>query len=76
MMLTEIFVVICTTTGTPCINYVDVAPGVLSASACEHAMQEIVRDHVAAGAVIYREGSFCTLMPVNTQNDRESEGRL
>jgi hypothetical protein len=35
-------------------------------------MQEIVRDHVAAGAVIYREGSFCTLMPVNTQNDRES----
>jgi hypothetical protein len=72
MILTEIFVVICTTTGTPCINYVDVTQGVLSGSACEHAIQEIMRGHAAANAVLHRERSSCTLMPVNTQNDLAS----
>jgi hypothetical protein len=72
MILTEIFVVICTTTGAPCINYVDVMPRILSVSACEHAIQEIVRDHSTAGTVLHRERSSCTLMPVNTQNDLAS----
>ena len=69
MILTEVFVVICTTAGTPCINYIDVAQGVLSVTACEHVMQKIARDHVANGAVLHRERSSCTVMPVNTQND-------
>jgi hypothetical protein len=69
MILTEIVVVICTTTGTSCINYVDVKQGVLSVSACEQAIKEIVRGHAAAGAVLHPERSSCTLMPVNTQND-------
>jgi hypothetical protein len=72
MILTEIFVVICTTTGGPCINYVDVMPHVLSVRACEHAIQEIVRDHPIAGAVLQRERSSCTLIPVDTQNDLAS----
>jgi hypothetical protein len=44
MSLTEIFVVVCMTTGTPCVNYVDVAQGVLSMSACENAIERIARD--------------------------------
>jgi hypothetical protein len=72
MILTEIVVVICTTTGSPCINYVDVMPGFLSVSACEHAIQEIVRNHAANGTVLRRDHSSCTLMPVNTQNDLAS----
>ena len=72
MILMEIFVVMCTTTDAPCLNYIDVMPGVLSGSACEHAIQEIARDHATAGAVLHRERSSCTLMPVNTQNDLTS----
>jgi hypothetical protein len=72
MILTEIFVVMCTTAAVPCINYVDVTPRILSASACEHAIQEIARDHPIAGAWLHRERSSCKLMPVNTQNDLAS----
>ena len=72
MILTEIFVVICTTTGGLCINYVDVVPRVLSVGTCEHAIQAIARDHPTAGAVLRRERSSCTLLPVNTQNDLAS----
>jgi hypothetical protein len=72
MILTEIFVVICATTGASCIDFVDVTPGVLSVSACEHAIQEIARKHGTAGAELHLERSSCTLMPVNTQNDLAS----
>jgi hypothetical protein len=72
MILTEIFVVICPTIGASCINYVDVTPGVLSVSACEHAIQKIVREHGAAGAVLHLERSSCTVMPINSQNDLAS----
>ena len=72
MILTEILVVICTTTGATCINYIDVMPRILSVGACEHAIQEIARDHPNAGAVLHRERSSCTLMPVGTQNDLAS----
>jgi hypothetical protein len=72
MILTEIVVVMCTTIGAACVNYVDVTPGVLSISACEHAIQEIVRDHGAVGGTVYREHSFCVLLPIGTQNDRTS----
>jgi hypothetical protein len=54
MILTEIFVVICTLSGTHCTNYVDVAAGKLSVIACDHAIQEIVRDHMAADMVLRR----------------------
>jgi hypothetical protein len=72
MILTEVFVVICTLSGTHCTNYVDVAAGKLSVIACDHAIQEIVRDHMAADMVLRREHSTCTLMPVNTQDDLAS----
>jgi hypothetical protein len=72
MILTEIFVVMCTTSGTPCINYVDVTRGVLSVIDCEHAIQEVVRDHGAAALVLHRDRSACTPLPVNTQNDLAS----
>jgi hypothetical protein len=72
MILTEIFVVICTLTGTHCTNYVGVAAGILSVTASEHAIQEMVRDHIAADMVLRRERSSCTLMPVYTQNDLAS----
>jgi hypothetical protein len=72
MILTEIFVVICMTNGTPCVNYVDVAQGVLSASSCEDAIQRVARDHAGAGAVLRRERSSCSLMPISNQNDLES----
>jgi hypothetical protein len=72
MILTEVFVVICATTGAPCMNYVDVMPNVLSISACEQAIQDIARNHTAANMVFHRERSSCTLMPVNTQNDLAS----
>ena len=72
MILTQIVVVICTTTGSSCINYVDVTLGVLSVSACEHVIQEIVRNHAPDGTVLRRDRSSCTLMPVNTQNDLAS----
>jgi hypothetical protein len=72
MILTEVFVVICTTAGAPCINYIDVAQGVLSADACEHAMQKTVRDHMGDRAVFHRDRSFCAVMPVITQNDLAS----
>lgn len=38
MILTEIVAVICTLVGTHCTNYVAVAAGHLSATACEHAI--------------------------------------
>jgi hypothetical protein len=72
MILTEIFVVICTLAGTHCTNYVDVAAGNLSVTACDHAIEEIVRDRIAADMVLRRERSSCTLVPVNTQNDLAS----
>jgi hypothetical protein len=72
MILTEIFVVICTLAGSHCTNYVDIAAGNLSVTACDHAIQESVRDHIAADMVLRRERSSCTLMPVNTQNDLAS----
>jgi hypothetical protein len=72
MILTEIFVVVCMTTGTPCVNYVDVAQGVLSISACENAIQRVARDYAATGAVLRRERSSCSLMPVSNQNDLAS----
>jgi hypothetical protein len=72
MILTEIFVVICTLAGIHCTNYVAVAAGNLSATACENAIQELVKDRIAADMVLRRERSSCTLMPVNTQNDLAS----
>jgi hypothetical protein len=59
MILTEIFVVICTLAGTHCTNYVAVAAGNLSVTACEYAIQEIVRDRMAADMVLRRERSSC-----------------
>jgi hypothetical protein len=50
----------------------DVMQNVLSVSACEHAIQEIARNHTPPDMVFHREHSFCTLMPVNTQNDLAS----
>ena len=72
MILTEIFVVMCTLTGTHCLNYVDVASGILSPAACENAIQEVVREHVTPGATLSRERSFCSRQMVNTQNDLDS----
>jgi hypothetical protein len=72
MILTEIFVVICTLAGAHCANYMAVAVGNLSASACEHAIQELVQESLTADMVLRRELSSCTLMPVNTQNDLAS----
>ncbi len=72
MILTEIFVVICTLAGAPCTNYVAVAVGNLSASACEHAIQKLAQESIAADMVLRRDRSSCTLMPLNTQNDLAS----
>jgi hypothetical protein len=70
MILTEIVVVVCmTAAGGPCVNYVDVAKGVLSISDCDNAIQRIARDHAAAGTVLRRERSSCSLMPISNQND-------
>jgi hypothetical protein len=69
MILTEIVVVICATTGGPCTNYVEVVSGVLSVVGCERTIQEFARDHTPAGAVLRRERSSCALMPVSSQND-------
>jgi hypothetical protein len=67
MILTEVFVVICTTAGTPCINYIDVAQGVLSVTACEHVMQKIAR----GGSSQWRAG--CLRRPLQTINDNQGE---
>jgi hypothetical protein len=67
MILTEIFVVVCTAAGRQCINYVDVTPAVLSTAACDLAIQDVARHQIALGAVLNREISSCTLMIVNTQ---------
>ena len=72
MILTEIFVVVCALTGGQCINYVHITRGNLSVVACEHAIQEIARDHTAPGTVLHRERSSCTLVTVSTQNDLAS----
>jgi hypothetical protein len=72
MILTEIFVVICTLAGAHCTNYVSVATGNLSGTACEHAIQELVREHIGADMALRRERSSCTLMPISTQNDRST----
>ena len=53
-------------------NSSDVTTGVLSVSGCEQAIQEVVRDHAAAGMVLRRKRSSCALMPVITQNDLAS----
>jgi hypothetical protein len=71
MILTEIFVVMCTLTGQ-CINYVDVTPGILSFDACERAIHELARNHSVPGTVLRHERSSCGLMPINTQNDLAS----
>jgi hypothetical protein len=70
MIFTQIFVVMCATGG--CTNYVDLRPGALSGSACEHAIWEIARDHAVEGAALDRDRSFCSLMPGATRNDLES----
>ena len=72
MILTEIVIVICTLANAHCSNYVAVTPGKLSVTACEHAIQQIARDHTSPGTVLHREDSYCTLIPVNTQNDLAS----
>lgn len=72
MIVTEISVVICASPAPTAPNYVAVAVDHLSATACEHAIQELVQDRIAAGMVLRREHSSCTLMPVNTQNDLAS----
>lgn len=69
MILTQILVVMCTLGGAHCTNYLAVTRGVLSATACERAIQDIARHQTAAGTVLDHERSSCTLMPVNTQND-------
>jgi hypothetical protein len=71
MILTEIFVVMCTLAGQ-CVNYADVTPGVLSVDACERAIHELARDHSELGMVLHHERSSCVLMPINTQNDLAS----
>lgn len=72
MILTEIFVVMCTMTGAQCFNYVDVAAGILSPAACEQAIQEVVREHVASGTALSRDRSSCSRKFITTQNDRDS----
>ena len=69
MILTEIFVVVCTLTGGQCTSYVDLTTGNLSVGACERAIQGIARDHTAPGTVLHRGRSSCRLVTVNTQND-------
>ena len=71
MILTEIFVVMCTLAGQ-CVNYTDVTPGVLSVNGCERAIYELARDHSVPGMVLRHERSSCVLMPINTQNDLAS----
>jgi hypothetical protein len=71
MILTEIFVVMCTL-ADQCVNYADVTPGVLSVDACEQAIHELARDHSVPGMVLRHERSSCVLMPINTQNDLAS----
>jgi hypothetical protein len=72
MILTQIFVVMCTLTGGHCVNYTDVVTGVLSASACEGAIQQVVHENATADLRLLRERSFCSQMPVNSQNDVDS----
>jgi hypothetical protein len=69
MILTQILVVMCTLDGTQCTNYLTVTQGILSASACQRAIQDFARNQTATDAVLNHERSSCTLMPVNTQND-------
>jgi hypothetical protein len=71
MILTEIFVVMCTLAGQ-CVNYADVTPGVLSVDACERAIHELARDHPGPGMVLRHERSSCSLVPIGTQNDLAS----
>jgi hypothetical protein len=71
MILTEIFVVMCTLAGQ-CVNYADVAVGVLSVDACEQAIHGLARDHPVPGMVLRHERSSCMLMPIGTQNDLTS----
>jgi hypothetical protein len=73
MVLTQILVIMCALPGAPCIIYGDVAQGVLSAAACESAIREVAREHSHPEKMtLDRERSFCALMPVNTQHDRDS----
>lgn len=72
MILTEVFVVMCTLAGTHCFNYVDVTSGILSPAACEQAIQEVVHEHASSNAMLSRERSSCSRKFVNTQNDLDS----
>ena len=60
MILTEIFIVMCTLT-SQCVNYADVTLGVLSVGGCERAIYDLARDHAASGSIIRRDRSFCRL---------------
>jgi hypothetical protein len=72
MILTQIFVVMCTLTGGHCVNYSDVIVGVLSAPACERAIQQVAHENETSGMELLRERSSCSQMPVNSQNDLDS----
>jgi hypothetical protein len=51
MILTEIFVVMCTL-ASQCVHYADLTPGALSVDGCERAIYELARDHTIPGTVL------------------------
>jgi hypothetical protein len=71
MILTQVLIVMCTLAGQ-CIDYVEVAPGILSVDACDRAIHQHAQDHAVPGTVLHRERSSCWLLPVSTQNDQVS----
>jgi hypothetical protein len=72
MILTEIFVVMCASIGVHCFNYVDVVPGILSAPACERAIQEVAREHAEPYAMLQPGRSSCSQIFVNSRDDLDS----
>ena len=69
MILTQIFVVMCTATGPHCYNYVDVVPGILSAPACESAIRQFAQAHAEPHTMLQRARSYYSQMFVATRDD-------
>lgn len=72
MILTQIFVVLCSLSGEPCSTYVHSTLGVLSVDGCERAIQGVAREHAHADTALQRARSYCERMPINTSNDIDS----
>jgi hypothetical protein len=69
MLVTQVLVVICAVSGTPCVNYVHYMFGTLSVDGCGTAIDKLAREHTIPGTVLRRELSSCERIIMNTQAD-------